>query len=127
MLPELEGSFERCEKAAEAYSLLAKTFGFLDSGQGLMIEPWLRRGEKARAAECFEEYVEKLTGEAVRPDADLFAPGLEIKKTEGMKATSREALSFISERLLEDEQLKEIADQPAFVRAMEKLKAQGGE
>ena len=44
-----------------------------------------------------------------------------------MKATSREALSFISERLLEDEQLKEIADQPAFVRAMEKLKAQGGE
>lgn len=127
VLPELEGSFERCEKAAEAYSLLAKTFGFLDSGQGLMIEPWLRRGEKARAAECFEEYVEKLTGEAVRPDADLFAPGLEIKKTEGMKATSREALSFISERLLEDEQLKEIADHPAFVRAMEKLKAQGGE
>ena len=85
VLPELEENFERSRKAAGAYSLLAKTFGFLDSGQGLMIE------------------------------------------TEGMKATSREALSFISERLLEDEQLKEIADQPAFVRAMEKLKAQGGE
>ena len=127
VLPQLEENFERSRKAAEAYSLLARTFGFLDSGQGLMIEPWLRRGEKARAAECFEEYVEKLTGEAVRPDADLFDPGLELKKTEGIKATSKEALNFIAEGFLKDEQLMELSDQPAFIRAMEKLKAQGGD
>ena len=124
VLPQLEGSFERCRKAADAYSLLAGTFGFLDSSQGLMVEPWLRRGEKAKAAECFERYVEKLTGEAVRPDGDLFAPGLEIKKAEGMKATSREALNFITEEFLKDEGLTELSDQPAFIRAMEKLKAE---
>lgn len=126
-MPELEGSFERCRKAAGAYSMLAETFGFLDSGLGLMVEPWLRRGEKAKAAECFEGYVEKLTGDAVRPDEDLFAPGLEIKKAEGMKATSREALNFISEEFREDERLRELSDQPAFIRAMEKLKAQSGQ
>lgn len=124
VLPQLEENFERSRKAAEAYSLLANTFGFLDSGQILMTESWLRRGEKAKAAECFERYVEKLTGEAVRPDGDLFAPGLEIKKAEGMKATSREALNFITEEFLKDEGLTELSDQPAFIRAMEKLKAE---
>ena len=127
VLPQLEENFERCRKAAGAYSMLAETFGFLDSGLGLMVEPWLRRGEKAKAAECFEGYVEKLTGDAVRPDEDLFAPGLEIKKAEGMKATSREALNFISEEFREDERLRELSDQPAFIRAMEKLKAQSGQ
>lgn len=124
VLPELEGSLERCEKAAAAYGLLARTFGFMDVSQVLMIEPWLRRGEKAKAAECFEAYVEKITGPAVRPDADFFAPGLEIKTNEGMKATSREALGFIKEKFMEDEQVRELLDQPAFIRAMEKLNAE---
>ena len=88
------------------------------------MSPGCAGGEKARAAECFEEYVEKLTGEAVRPDADLFDPGLELKKTEGIKATSKEALNFIAEGFLKDEQLMELSDQPAFIRAMEKLKAE---
>lgn len=124
VLPELEENFERSRKAAEAYSLLANTFGFLDSGQILMTESWLRRGEKARAAECFESYVEKLTGEAVRPDADLFDPGLELKKTEGINATSREIVNFFAEEIMKDQQLMELYDQPAFVRAMEKLEAE---
>ena len=123
-MPELEGSFERCRKAAGAYSMLAETFGFLDSGQILMVESWLRRGEKARAAECFESYVEKLTGEAVRPDEDLFDPGLELKKTEGINATSREIVNFFAEEIMKDQQLMELYDQPAFVRAMEKLEAE---
>ena len=124
VLPELEENFERSRKAAEAYSLLANIFGFLDSGQILMVESWLRRGEKAKAAECFERYVEKLTGEAVRPDEDLFDPGLELKKTEGINATSREIVNFFAEEILKDEQLMELSDQPAFIRAMEKLKAE---
>ena len=68
--------------------------------------------------------MEKITGPAVRPDADFFAPGLEIKTNEGMKATSREALGFIKEKFMEDEQVRELLDQPAFIRAMEKLNAE---
>ena len=124
VLPELEENFERSRKAAEAYSLLANIFGFLDSGQILMVESWLRRGEKAKAAECFESYVEKLTGEAVRPDEDLFDPGLELKKSEGINATSREIVNFFAEEIMKDQQLMELYDQPAFVRAMEKLEAE---
>ena len=46
------------------------------------------------------------------------------KKTEGINATSREIVNFFAEEILKDEQLMELSDQPAFIRAMEKLKAE---
>lgn len=121
--PRVIPSPQKLLKLAQAYHTMAQTFGLLDTSSGLQMEIWLRMEQPEKAAACLAEYVEVLTGPAVYPDKDFFAPGLKPQKKEGQPASTREMRRLLLKSLEEEYADSPLKQQPLFAKSLEKLRA----
>ena len=123
MNPKLLPAPERQLKVSLAYRKIAQIFGLLDLSDGLLIECYLKMGAPEKAAACFTRYVDIVTGPAVYPDKDLFAPGVHCQKPAEAQATTKELRRLLLNAVTQEEQYRSLLHDPAFAAALDRLKA----
>ena len=122
MLLGSEEELRRQQKVADAYRVMARTFGLADLGEGVLAEQHRKAGEWDEAAEHFALYVDQLLAPLPRPDPDLFTPALncEAKPGDAFPAGFRRMALESIRREIND---PELLAHPVFAAALQKLEA----
>ena len=121
--PRVQPDLPKARKICQAYRTVAKTFGLMDSSDGLLTEFYLRAGEIEQAAASFARYVDILTGPPASLDRELFSPGLPSADPEQQRAVTQSLRRMLLEGVLREEKYRPLFAQPLFTAALEKLKA----
>ena len=121
MNPKLLPEPGRQRAVCEAYGALARAFDFPDMSAGLAMELCLQEGKPDEVAACFARYVEVLTGPPAFPRADIFAPGVTAKHSEGAKAGNRELRRLLLGEIRQEEKYRPLLTHPVFTAALARL------
>ena len=121
--PRVQPDLPKARKICQAYRTVAKTFGLMDSSDGLLTEFYLRAGEIEQAAASFARYAEVLTGPLVLPDQDLFSPGLTCAEPEAQQSVSQQMCRMLLQSISSEEKYRPLFASPVFMDALEKLRA----
>ena len=121
--PRVQPDLPKARKICQAYRTVAKTFGLMDSSDGLLTEFYLRAGEIEQAAASFARYAEVLTGPLVLPDQDLFSPGLTCAEPEAQQSVSQQMCRMLLQSISSEEKYRPLFANPVFMDALEKLRA----
>lgn len=111
---------KRQQKQLDAYGAVAGIFGLPDLSDGLRLELHRKAGEWEAAAACFDRYVDRLFDPQVRPDPDLFAPGLDCGK-QGSGSAFAGMRQMLLHSLGRESIEPELLAQPAFAAALKRL------
>lgn len=114
---------EQLSAICRAYRDTARTFGFPDMSDGIMLTAYLQRGQPEKAAQHFARYVDRMLSPAVLPDRDLFTPGMDWKEPDNVQVTTPAMRRMLLQALLQEESYRPLFDYPVFTDALEKLKA----